>query len=245
MFRDMLASLGEHASLICGIRLANNLAHEACPNALLYSSTTRRQPKSIMKRSNKATEDEANIQPGQKLWLVFSFGVHRRMTRHAYYTIKSNLSNNLDKVAKFIQNNNTDYCAKFSELKLISVRWSQNKTQHLKRQLFKKTRGKRFKRYNSFFNVLALATVGEVVDKSDPSYSEHLSRIKHLEFQEPQSAMNLTAECIDHSVSSATGWCFDYSNADPTISSKIINDYFDDNFEDQGCVSGLTIRVVD
>ena len=240
MLREMLASLGEQASLIFGIKLANNLAHEACPSELLSSTTPRRTIKTS-KQKNKDGKDEANIQPGQKLWLVFSFGVHRRMTRHAYYTIKSNLSNNLDKVAKFIQDNNTDYCAKFSELKLVSVRWSQHKTQHLKTQLFKKGRGKRFKRYNSFFNVLALVTIGEVVDKSDPRYT---FRRASMQFQDPQSAMNWTAECIDHGVSSAMGWCFDYSNADPTISSKIINGYFDDNFEDQGCVSGLTIRVV-
>ena len=243
MFRDMIASLGDQARLICGIKLANNLAHEACPTELLYSSTTRRKPKSILKRSNKATEDEANIQPGQKLWLVFSFGVYRHMTRHAYYTIKSNLSNNLGKVAQFIQDNNTDYCTKFSELKLVSVRWSQNKTQHLKSKLFKKTRGKRFKRYNSFFNVLALATVGEVIDPTNP---EHRSRMGYIQFQDPQSAITWTAECIDHSVSSSTGWCFDYNNDEHTTpTAKTINGIFDDNFADQGCIAGLTIRVVD
>ncbi len=245
MFRDMLASLGEQASLIVGMRLANNLVHEACPNALLYSSTTRKKSKPKIKaiRSKQALDDEANIQPGQKLWLVFSFGVHRHMTRHAYYTIKSNLTNNLDKVAKFIQDNNTDYYAKFSELKLVSVRWSKNKTQHLKSKLFKKTRGKRFKCYNSFFNVLALATVGEVID---PTNTEHRYRMRYIQFQDPQSAMNWTAECIDHSVSSSTGWCFDYNNDEHTTpTTKTINGIFDDNFADQGCIAGLTIRVVD
>jgi hypothetical protein len=250
----MLASLGEQPSLIVGMRLANNLAHEACPNALLYSSTTRRKSNLKIKaiRSNKATEDEANIQPGQRLWLVFSFGVYRHMTRHAYYTIKSNLTNNLDKVAQFIQTNNTGGdCATFSDLKLISVRWSQNKTQHLKTKLFQKTRGKRFKRYNSFFNVLALVTIGEVVDKPDQERLKHLSRLgrRTMQIQDPQSAMKWTAECIEHGVRSATGWCFDYENDDSTttntnLTNKTINGIFDDNFEDQGCISGLTIRVV-
>jgi hypothetical protein len=183
---------------------------------------------------------------------VFSFGVYRHMTRHAYYTIKSNLTNNLDKVAQFIQTNNTGGdCATFSDLKLISVRWSQNKTQHLKTKLFQKTRGKRFKRYNSFFNVLALVTIGEVVDKPDQERLKHLSRLgrRTMQIQDPQSAMKWTAECIEHGVRSATGWCFDYENDDSTttntnLTNKTINGIFDDNFEDQGCISGLTIRVV-
>lgn len=206
LFKHMVASLGD--SGILGIRLANNNAHEACsakPNS--YAPTKM-------------------LAENQKVWLMFSFGVHRKITKHEYYTIKTNLTSNLAGAAKFVQENNQDECCRFSSLEFKSVRWSNNPTKRYKPGLFGKTRGKRFKKYFSFFNILALASIGD------------------LNSQEPQSqqeGMDHTAFCIDHAVSSASGWCFDYNFND--FSKKTTND-FDDHFEDEGCLSGLQIRVV-
>ena len=207
LFKHMVASLGDDSGIL-GIRLANNNAHEACSG----------QPKSYPTKM---------LAENQKVWLMFSVGVHRKITKHEYYTIKTNLTSNLAGAAEFIQENNQGKCCRFSSLEFKSVRWSTNPTKIYKPGLFGKARGKRFKRYSSFFNILALATIGD------------------LNSQEPQSqqeGMDETAFCIAHSVSSACGWCFDYQYND--FSNKTANIFDDHHFEDEGCLSGLQIKVV-
>ena len=214
LFKHMVASLGDDSGIL-GIRLANNNAHEACSTKPNSSKPNSFAPPKMLAEN-------------QKVWLMFSVGVHRKkITKHEYYTIKTNLTSNLAGAAKFVQENNQDKCCRFSSLEFKSVRWSTNPTKNYKPGLFGKTRGKRFKRYSSFFNILALATIGD------------------LNSQEPQSqqeSMDHTAFCIDHSVSSASGWCFDYQYND--FSNKTANIFDDHHFEDEGCLSGLQIKVV-
>ena len=206
LFKHMVASLGDDSGIL-GIRLANNNAHEACSG----------QPKSYPTKM---------LAENQKVWLMFSVGVHRKITKHEYYTIKTNLTSNLAGAAEFIQENNQGKCCRFSSLEFKSVRWSTNPTKIYKPGLFGKARGKRFKRYFSFFNILALATIGE------------------LNSQEPQSqqeGMDHTAVCINHSESSASGWCFDYHSG---FYNKTANIFDDHHFDDEGRLYGLNIRVV-
>ena len=228
MFRQMVASLGDQASLIFGIKLADNLAHEA----FVEDAT---------KKNKSKKESTPNIKTNQKLWLVFSFEVGRVLSKHEYYTVKSNLTSNLDGVAKFLVDSiDGQECATFADLKLLSVRWSRS------------TRPNRFKLFGasqskvSYFNVLALATIKNIVSQ-DALQDTSLSNLgrKVLQNQDPQGAMRFTAECITHAAMSRDGWCFDYAYHDSDKPrQENVNQTFDDKFDEQGCVSILDIHVV-
>ncbi len=74
---------------------------------------------------------------------------------------------------------------------------------------------------NSSFYVLALATISDIQGAQ----------------QDAQTVLHMTAETIGHWVSSSTGWCFDYDNADchnfqPKLAKQQINQRFHDMFDE-------------
>ena len=215
MFRNMTASLADQSGLIFGIKLASNLAHE-CANKHAIGSL-------------------GILQPGQKVWLVFSFNIDSQITRHIYYTIKSNLANNLHGAARLIQHSNAyGPGAKFSSLNLLSVRWARDRARPT--GLFGKCR-KTSDMRNSSFYVLALATISDIQGAQ----------------QDAQTTLHMTAETIGHAVSSSTGWCFDYDNHgsdchyfQPKLAKQQINQRFHDMFDERNAYLSFvpTIQLV-